>query len=67
MCCELCNNSDSRVLRTTEKDNGDVRRTRQCTRCGHRWATVEMAESEVLRMHKVRQAADALVDAIRQA
>lgn len=64
MPCPLCTHPDSRVLRTSERDNGQIRRTRQCVRCGHRWPTVEIAESEAQQIARVRAAAGALLEAI---
>lgn len=64
MPCPLCAHSDSRVIRSTERDNGQVRRTRQCCRCGHRWATVEITEEEAMQVDRLKRAAGALIDAM---
>lgn len=63
MNCPLCNHEETRVLRTTERAD-KIRRTRQCSRCGHRWATLEVSESEIIHAERVKQAAGALMQAI---
>lgn len=63
MPCPLCNHPDSRVLRTTER-NGQIRRTRQCERCGHRWPTVEITEAEALQVERVKRAVGGLIEAV---
>lgn len=64
MTCPLCSHRDSRVIRTTERDNGQIRRTRQCERCGHRWPTVEITEAEAQQVERVRRAVGGLIEAI---
>lgn len=64
MACPLCTHPDSRVIRSSERESGQVRRTRQCERCGNRWATVEIPEAEAQHVAKVRAAAGALIAAI---
>lgn len=66
MTCPLCSHPDTRVFRTTERA-GRVRRTRQCCRCGHKWATVEIAESEAQRVETVKRLASELIRAIEAA
>lgn len=44
--CPQCFEYASKVLDTRTKDNGWLRRKRQCD-CGHRWFTLEIPESDV--------------------
>lgn len=61
--CPVCSHTETRVLRTTERD-GRVRRTRQCCQCGHKWATVEMTEADALRVARVESLAADFVRAM---
>jgi transcriptional regulator NrdR family protein len=44
MKCPACGDESSTVLRVRQ-DEGLVRRSRQCSCCGKRWATIEAPES----------------------
>jgi len=65
--CPLCAHQDNHVSRSTTRADGAVRRTRQCDRCGHRWATLEVTEAEAQRADRVRKAAAQLLAEIGEA
>jgi transcriptional regulator NrdR family protein len=44
--CPTCGHGEHRILRTKERGSA-IRRNRQCDRCGHKWATLEVNENEI--------------------
>lgn len=66
MICPLCSNDDNRVSRSLTRADGTIRRTRQCTRCGHRWPTVEVLEEDAIRASRIREAATHLLAEINE-
>lgn len=63
MTCPLCNHSETRVVRTSERAQR-IRRTRQCQQCGNRWATLEITEEEANRVEHVKRVAGELLQAL---
>jgi transcriptional regulator NrdR family protein len=58
MKCPVCHADDHGVLRTVARDD-EIRRTRRCDRCGHSWATREIAAAAL-------EAASAVLDKARE-
>lgn len=54
--CPSCGSGEHKVHRTTETADGCVRRLRDCITCGKRWATMEVAETALLRAREIEQA-----------
>jgi transcriptional repressor NrdR len=46
MNCPTCHHTEHHVMRSKARGNV-IRRVRQCDRCGHRWATLEIEERVV--------------------
>lgn len=46
MNCPVCQHTEHLVLRSKAKA-GEIRRTRKCCQCGHRWATLELMEEQL--------------------
>lgn len=63
MHCPLCQHQANTVMRTTSRGN-QIRRTRQCDRCGNRWVTVEIDEAQALMAERIRAKAGELMAAI---
>lgn len=65
MNCPVCKSEDHAVLRSRSRQDV-IRRTRSCRRCGHRWATLEIAEVDLAadreRLARARRLAAALED-----
>ncbi len=61
MKCPVCHTDGHGVLRTVTRDD-EIRRTRRCLRCGHTWATRELAaatlEAVSAVMNKAREMAN---------
>ena len=53
MKCDVCKSEDHRVLETTAAKEG-IRRRRKCGQCGHRWTTIESAETAPLDLEAIR-------------
>lgn len=50
MHCPTCHHTEHIVQRTAPQADGAIRRVRKCDRCGQRWTTTELAESELKRL-----------------
>lgn len=61
--CPICGHDDSSVRKTTRQE-GVVRRIRQCGTCSYRWATVEIHAGEWKHRKTIRALAGALAQAI---
>lgn len=56
MLCPLCTHTETRVLRTIDEAER-IRRSRECRRCGHRWATSEILTVRVRKLEELETAA----------
>ena len=61
MNCPLCQNSDSRVV----GGRLPVRR-RECTKCRHRWSTVEVPAEDAKATARARELAKELLETLKE-
>lgn len=63
MICGVCDCSEV-FIRSTQSEKDTVYRRRECTRCGHRWNTVEIRQHRMDELTTIERHAKDLAEAV---